>query len=79
MPLDVQRELTARLVVTFAEGKYTYCFYEDGSSQLLRNGEPWRDTTEDKAILAIMQEYDELREKCLWYERSFGPLITPRN
>lgn len=68
MPLDTERELTAELVVTFADGKYSYHFYKDGSSQLLRHGEPWRDTTGDKALLAIIQEYDELREKCLGYE-----------
>ena len=44
-------------------GKYEVVFPEDGKLHALRYGEPWRDLTGDKLILAMMYEIERLRDQ----------------
>lgn len=44
-------------------GEYHYIQYMDGGSEVLRNGNGWRDVTGDKLILAMATEIENLREK----------------
>lgn len=49
------------LSITLADGKYTVIQYDDGRLCALRYGEPWRDLTGDKLVLALAQEVERLR------------------
>lgn len=40
-------------------GKYTFIYYKDGSSEALRHGEAWRDTTGDNLIHALAYALNE--------------------
>jgi len=53
------------------DGKYEYVVHEDGSAEILRYGESWRDVTGDHFIGSIVDElaedrlrYVELRSVC---------------
>lgn len=39
--------------ISVADKKYTFIYYKDGSSEALRYGEKWRDTTGDNLIHAL--------------------------
>lgn len=54
--------------------KYTYIF-DNGSSEVLRYGEKWRDTTGDGFILAMAQRIEELEEII----REAEPLVAYRS
>ena len=49
--------------VEIEDGKYTYQLHPDGRSEVLRHGEPWRDTVGDKFIYCMASEIDELRQR----------------
>jgi hypothetical protein len=48
---------------TFYDGKYTVVYVPGGNFFALRHGKPWRDLTGDGLILAMFQEYDDLKTK----------------
>lgn len=49
--------------VEIEDGKYTYQFHPDGRSEVLRHGEPWRDTVGDKFIYCMASEIEQLRQR----------------
>lgn len=50
------------LSVEIYDGKYTVIQKQNGGTEALRYGEPWRDCTGDGLILALAQEVQELRD-----------------
>ncbi len=62
--------------VDIEDGKYTYVFHEDGRSEALRYGEPWRDTVGDKFIYCMAAEIVDLREEVgrLYFLSQYPPL-----
>lgn len=50
--------------IKLEDGKYEYLLHDNYSSEVLRHGEKWRDTTGDNFILCLVQEVLFLREKC---------------
>jgi hypothetical protein len=48
--------------VSVEDGKYTYVFYKDGGSEMLRNGQPWISTTGDKAMYAFAARVFDLEQ-----------------
>lgn len=51
--------------IELRKGKYTYIVHADGSNEVLRYGEQWRDTTGDGFILAMAQRIEELEEEII--------------
>ena len=51
------------MIVSIEDGKYEYRLYPDGESEVLRYGEPWRDTCGDKLIYCLAAEVHKLREQ----------------
>jgi hypothetical protein len=47
----------------FYDGKYTVEYFEDGRLNALRYGEVWRDLAGDGLVLAMLQDYDDLKTK----------------
>lgn len=43
--------------------KYTVVFHDSGQMEALRHGEPWQDLTGNGLILAMLQDYDDLKEQ----------------
>ena len=48
---------------TFSNGKYTVIFHDNGKMEALRYGEEWQDLTGSGLILAMLQDYDFLKEQ----------------
>lgn len=53
MPADMRNGKEIDFQITVATGKYTYIYYKDGSSEALRYGEPWQDTTGNNLVHAL--------------------------
>lgn len=49
--------------IKLENGKYEWRLHDNYSSDILRHGELWKDTTGDNFILAAMQEIVNLREE----------------
>lgn len=49
--------------ISLENDKYTINITKEGKIKVLRYGEPWRDCTGDKLILALVHEIDSLRTK----------------
>ena len=50
-------------MINLENDKYTINITKEGRIEVLRYGEPWRDCTGDKLILALVHEIDSLRTK----------------
>lgn len=61
---------------TFSDGKYTVIFHDSGKSKALRYGEEWRDLTGDGLVLAMLQDYDDLKEQYEFQTRQVADLQT---
>ena len=49
--------------IELEDGKYKWILHDNYTSEVLRNGKPWRDAVGDNFILAAMQEIGALREE----------------
>jgi len=61
---------------TFGEGKYTVIFHDSGKLESLRYDEKWRDLTGDGLILAMLQDYDFLKEQFELANQQLDSLIN---
>ena len=48
---------------TFDNGKYTVVFHDSGKMEAFRYGVPWRNLTGDGMVLAMLQDFDFLKEQ----------------
>jgi hypothetical protein len=53
----------ADLQVSVSNGKYTVILKENGGTEALRHGEPWRDCCGDNLIYCLASELDEARQE----------------
>jgi hypothetical protein len=47
----------------FYDNKYTVTFHNSGQLEALRYGDSWRELTGDGLVLAMLQDYDNLKQK----------------
>jgi hypothetical protein len=47
--------------IDLMDGKYTYIRWDNGSSEVLRHGEKWRDVTGDNLIYAMACMIEDLQ------------------
>ena len=55
--------MTKETRVSVEDGKYTFIHTDGMNLRCLRNGLPWRDLVGDKAVLSLVGEVDQLRER----------------
>lgn len=66
----------AAIVHNFGDGKYTVIFHESGRMEALRNGEPWQDLTGNGLILAMLQDFDFLKEQSFIGDQQIDSLLS---
>lgn len=49
--------------ITLDNGKYKWILHDNYSSEVLRHGEKWRDTTGDNFVFAMAQKIANLEEE----------------
>ena len=54
--------------INLYDNKYTYIFYKDGTSECLRYGEKWRDTTGDNLLFHMSMTIKDLQKQLKIYE-----------
>ena len=62
--------------IIIEDGKYEYRFYPDGNSEVLRYGEPWRDTVGDKLMYCMASEIEQLRARVVELEQSLSRIVS---
>jgi hypothetical protein len=61
---------------TFGDGKYTAIFHESGKLDVLRYGEPWSDETGNGLLLAMLMDYDFLKEQSQFADMQIDSLLN---
>jgi hypothetical protein len=56
--------------VEFEDGKYTFV-NDNGIVEILRYGKPWRNESGDKALLCLLQKFEQQQEELESWRKEF--------